>query len=378
MTSTHRAAVAALTVAFLLQAVAFPNQRKKKKDVDFTQTLEVLPEPPLAIPAETARLAFFAAPLTAKGLLSQQTRDALKALVAVARGAQFIKIRAFVAGTGDLRRVQSIVSEVFSERKMTLPVLSVVQVGALPLEGAQVQLEAVVQERRVVNPMGLAFISGQDSTGVEPAATLVRQSGERLRRALEAAGTGPAEMLRVSCFVTSLEGASIMRNSMAGMFPRAQLTIVQTQRLAERHAAECEGTARLRTAPAAEVVFINPEGLPVSKNYSQIALVSAPRLIFAGNQLAFRYREEDARLAFQRLEKTMQAAGGSLRRVVMLNTYPLSTQMADLVRKVRFEFMDQARPPASTMLPFQGLPSMDASFGLEAVAVAGPKGSSVR
>lgn len=378
MTSTHRATVAALTAAFLLQAVAFPNQRKKKKDVDFTQTLEVLPDPPLAIPAETARLAFLAAPLTAKGLLSQQTRDALKALLAVARGAQFIKIRAFVAGTGDLRRVQSIVSEVFSERKMTLPVLSVVQVGALPLEGAQVQLEAVVQERREVNPMGLAFISGQDSTGVEPVAILVRQSGERLRRALEAAGAGPAEMLRVSCFVTSLEGVSAMRDSMAEMFPKAQLTIVQTQRLAERRVAECEGTARLRKAPAAEVVFINPEGLPVSKNYSQIALVSAPRLIFAGDQLAFRYREEDARLAFQRLEKTMQAAGGSLRRVVMLNTYPLSPQLADLVRKVRFEFMDQARPPASTMLPFEGLPSMDASFGLEAVAVAGPKGSSVR
>lgn len=378
MTSTHRATVAALTAALLLQAVAFPNQRSKKKDPDFTQTLEVLPEPPLAVPAETARLGFLAAPLTAKGLLSQQTRDALKALLAASRGAQFIKIRAFVAGTGDLRRVQSIVSEVFTMKKLPLPVLSVVQVGALPMEGAQVQLEAVVQERRTVNPMGLAFISGQDATGAEPVTTLVRQSSERLKRALDAAGIGPAEMLRVSCFVTSLDGVGAMRESLAGMFPKAQLTIVQTQRLAEKRVAECEGTARLRTALAAEVVFMNPEGLPISKNYSQIALVSAPRLIFAGDQLAFRYREEDARLAFQRLEKTMQAGGGSLKRVVMLSIYPLSPQLLDLVRKVRSEFIDQARPPASTMLPFEGLPSMDASFGLEAVAVAGPIGSSVR
>jgi enamine deaminase RidA (YjgF/YER057c/UK114 family) len=370
--------VAALAVVFLFQAVAAPNQRSRKKDPDFTQTLDVLPDPPLAVQAETARLRFLAAPLTAKGLLSQQTRDMLKSLLTGAQGAQFIKIRAFVAGTGDLRRVQAIVSEVFSEKRLTLPVLSVVQVGALPMEGAQVQLEAVVQVRRALNPMGLAFISGQDASGAEPMTALVRQSGERLKRAAAAAGTAPEEMLRVSCFVTSLDGVSAMRDSLAQMFPKAQSIIVQTQRFAERQVAECEGTARLRKTPAAPVVLINPDGLPLSKSYSQIALISAPRLIFAADQLAFRYQEEDARLAFQRLEKTMQAAGGSLKNTVMLNTYPLSPQLADLVRKIRFEFLDQARPPASTMLPFEGLPSMDASFGLEAVAVAGPNGSSVR
>ncbi|MBL0156451.1 MAG: RidA family protein [Bryobacterales bacterium] len=378
MTSTHRATVAALAAVFLLQAVAAPNQRSKKKDPDFTQTLEVLPDPPLAIPAETARLGFLTAPLTAKGLLSQQTRDSLKALLAASRGAQFIKIRAFVAGTGDLRRVQAIVSEVFTERRLTLPVVSVVQVGALPMDGAQVQLEAVLQEKRPVNPHGLALISGQDSAGPEPVTVLVRQSVERLKQALTAASAAPDQMLRVGCFVTSLDGLATMRESVAQSFPKAQITIVQTQRLAERQVAECEGAARLTKAPASPVVLLNPEGLPASKNYSQLALVSAPRLIFAGDQLAFRYQESDARLAFQRLEKTMQAAGASLKNTVMLNIYPLSPQLAELVRKVRFEFLDQARPPASTMLPFEGLPSMDASFGLEAVAVAGPITSSVR
>lgn len=378
MTSTHRATVAALTAAFLLQAMGAPNQRRKKKDPDFTQTLEVLPDPPLAVSADPARLRFLATPLTAKGLLSQQTREALKSLLAAARGAQFIKIRAFVAGTGDLRRVQAIVSEVFSERRLTLPVLSVIQAGALPMEGAQVQLEAVIQEQRALNPLGLALISGQDAMGTDPMAVLVGLSGERLRRAAAAAGSGPEEMLRVSCFVTSLEGVGSMRETMTQMFPKAQLTIVQTQRLAEQQGAECEGTARLRKAPAKTVVLLSPEGLPASKNYSQVALVSTTKLIFAGTQLAFRYQEDDARLAFQRLEKTMRGAGGSLKNVVWLSTYPLSPQLADLVRKVRFEFLDQARPPASTMLPFEGLPSMDASFGLEAIAVAGPNGSSDR
>jgi len=39
------------------------------------------------------------------------------------------------------------------------------------------------------------------------------------------------------------------------------------------------------------------------------------------------------------------------------------------VRKIRFEYYDPARPPASTLLPFEGLPSMDASFAVDAIAV---------
>jgi enamine deaminase RidA (YjgF/YER057c/UK114 family) len=40
-----------------------------------------------------------------------------------------------------------------------------------------------------------------------------------------------------------------------------------------------------------------------------------------------------------------------------------------LARKVRFEFFDTAKPPASTALVFEGLPSMDASLGIELIAV---------
>ena len=46
-----------------------------------------------------------------------------------------------------MRRVQTIVSETFTERRQPLPALSVVQVGALPLEGAQVVMEAIAVKR---------------------------------------------------------------------------------------------------------------------------------------------------------------------------------------------------------------------------------------
>jgi enamine deaminase RidA (YjgF/YER057c/UK114 family) len=49
--------------------------------------------------------------------------------------------------------------------------------------------------------------------------------------------------------------------------------------------------------------------------------------------------------------------------------YPLSARISEQVRKIRGEFYNGTRPPAGTMLPFQGLPSMDAGFALDVVAV---------
>lgn len=347
-------------------------RRGKKDEEPVTQTLQLPPDPPPALTTEASRISFRTAPLSPKGLLSQQVRDGLRRLLADARGARIVKIRAFAAGTGDLRRVQAIVSEEFSERRLPLPVLSVVQVGGLPMEGAQVQLEAVTEERKPVNPAGLAFISGQDITSEEPqaqVAELARKSLAQLRQAADAAGA--SAMLRVACFASSLDGAAEMQSAIAAAFPNVAAYIVQTQRAPAQAIVECEGVARLSKPPAAPLELLNPPGLRQSPAYSQVALVAPGRLVLAGAQLAFRYEENDARLAFQRLEKTLAAEGSSLKRAVMLNTYPLSPLLAGLVRKVRFDYLDAARPPASTMLPFEGLPSMDGAFALEVVALGG-------
>jgi hypothetical protein len=158
-------------------ALAAPTeaQRKKKKGMEEepTQVLEVLPEPPPFLTAETARVGFLVTPLSSKGLLSQQTRDALRFLLRNNRGAQIAKIRAWVAGTGDLRRVPALVAEEFTAKKQPLPVVSVIQVGQLPAEGAQVLLEALTVERRAVN----SFRPGPSS----PASRRSRKSGRRIR-----------------------------------------------------------------------------------------------------------------------------------------------------------------------------------------------------
>jgi hypothetical protein len=52
----------------------------------------------------------------------------------------------------------------------------------------------------------------------------------------------------------------------------------------------------------------------------------------------------------------------------MSHIYPLSSGLSERIRAIRFEFYDKSRPPASTMLPFEGLPSLDASFAVDVIA----------
>src|SRR5689334_449328 len=122
--------VIAILCAFsLLGATA---QRKKKKEEE-TQTLQIPKELPGAVVGETRRLTFHVTPLSSKGLLSQQVRDALKVVGRDAGTETVLKIRAFVAGSGDLRRVRDLVSDFFTERRQPLPTLSLIQSGGLPL-----------------------------------------------------------------------------------------------------------------------------------------------------------------------------------------------------------------------------------------------------
>src|ERR1051326_5413339 len=83
-----------VALACALAFAIWPADKKKKKE-EQTQTLQLPKELPGAIMGETRRLNFYVTPLSAKGLLSAQIRDALKALLKEAAGSQILKIRAF-------------------------------------------------------------------------------------------------------------------------------------------------------------------------------------------------------------------------------------------------------------------------------------------
>jgi len=372
-----------VALACAVALLASPLQRKKKKE-DETQVLQLPKELPGAITGETSRLTFLVTPLSAKGLLSQQVRDGLKALAHAAGSDTVLKIRAFVAGSGDLRRVRDLVSEVFTDRKQPLPVLSLIQSGGLPLEGAQVVMEAVASSRKELNPHGLAFLSGQEASSpnpLDPVAPLTARSLATLGQALQAAGGEPGDVLRVTCFLSSLENLAASRKPIESQYPHAALDFVQTQRAPMRAVAACEAVARLRAGPqgrpagrsagppAEPLRLLNPDGLPREPGVSPIALVWAPHLVLTGTQSSFGYQLADARLAFDRLRKALEQEGVSPREVAFAHYYPLSGGIAGQVRTVRSEFFDPARPPAATLMLFEGLPSMDAGFAVDVVAV---------
>ena len=341
-----------LLLGLLLAGGLFAQKHKKKPDEEpKPQVLEALPDTPEAVVAESGRLSFQVSPLSDKGLLSQQVRDALKAVARLNHGATIVKVRAFVAGSGDLRRVRDIVAEEFTERKQTLPAVSTIQVGALPLPGAQVVIEAISSEKKVVNPSGIAFVASGENANAGAAVV-------RLQGSLNGAGVKAADVLRVTCFLSSLDDAQAARSAAAAAFPSAAANFVQMQRLGLEPQALCEAVARLTMAPATPLLLQNG-----------VALVNAPKLVLTATQLAFRDQDADFRLAYQRLAKTMLPLGAGFKDVFWTGTYALTRPNANKLESIEWEFLDRALPPAQAALQIEGLPSTDATAAVELMAV---------
>ena len=342
------------TLLWSSDALAADKKKKKpkKEPPEITQVLELPKDPPLTVVAQTERLVFHVSPLSAKGLLSQQIRDAVKALWNANRGAQIVKVRAFVAGSGDMRRVPAIVSEMFTDKRQPLPAVSVIQVGGLPLDGAQVVLESVGVDKKTVNPNGIAFVSGQAATAADPVGPL------------QAAMKG-FEPRAITCFLNVLDHAADVRSKVATAFPKAAANIVQLRRDTLGDFVECEAVAAVQEPAKGPVEYRNAK----AGGYSDAVVVGPGRIVISGTQLAFGSGEEDVRLAFGRLEKAITPSGGKLSDVVVARFYPLTSAAAEATRKVRFEFSDAKQPPATTMLVFEGLPALDAAFGVEVISL---------
>jgi enamine deaminase RidA (YjgF/YER057c/UK114 family) len=354
-----RWALAALACGLVFHA-GWASQKKKK---EVTQTLQLPKDLPSTVIGEPRRLAFHVTPLSAKGLLSAQVRDALKALARETGGNTVLRIRAFVAGSGDLRRVRDLVSETFTDRKQPLPVLTLVQSGGLPLEGAQVVLEAVSAAKKDVNPEGLIVLPAPIATSenpLDPVLPLATKSLSDLKANLHAAGAEPADVLRVTCFLSSLDNLAATRKLVDADYPRAALNFVQTQRAPVRAVAACEAVARLDRDPGQRLRFVPSESEP------KAVLIAAPRVVLTGAQVSYGYQEADSRLAFERLQKSLEAAGVSKSDTAFTQYYALADPLAAQIRQLGPTFFG---PTASSILLFEGLPSMQAGFAADVIAV---------
>lgn len=273
---------------------------------------------PATVAGTTAGLVFHVSPLSAKGLLSQQIDDAIKALDKANGSATFLKLRAFVAGTGDLRRVQTMVNGLFTDRRLPLPVVTTVQVGALPLEGAQVVIESVSEEKKNVNPSGLTFLAPMEAAGGAAAVTALQSA------------IGAAAALRVTCYADSMGEAEAARAAAAKAFPKVVGVFVQSTRYTLGSRVACEGVA---------------QGGPVQ----------TAKLVFAGAQITFGEQDADLALAFERLDKALEPMHVNRSDAALVNAYATSRAIADKVRE----------RAASVFI--EGLPGQDATLAVEAV-----------
>ena len=117
----------------------------------------------------------------------------MKTILKMNGGIPVVHVHAFVAGSGDLRRIPRDRGEVLTERKMQLPSVSVVQAGGLPLEKRAGGARSGIgyEEGREARD-GLVFVEGQTAPTLE-------KSLDQLT-----SGSAGATAVNVTCFVSTM------------------------------------------------------------------------------------------------------------------------------------------------------------------------------
>lgn len=324
--------------------------QKKKREEPKSQVQPLPPQPPAALVVDTDSLDFHLSPLLTTGALAAQIRASLNDLIRDTRGETIIKLRAFVAGIGDAREVQSLVTDLFTDHKLPLPVLTILQVGALGNDESQVVIEAVVSTHRDVNPNGLAFIFGQRGDNLTAAF-------ERLRHSTEAAGVDPGHVLTCTCFTGWLENYGQQVATFRAAFPQAEVNIVQSVRDPANRQTACEAIGQLSGAPA--------EGPVVLIDSAHATLVHAQRLLLTGLQLTFGPFLDDGHTAFERLSRTADSIE-QVETPVEVNAFALDPKAAALLRRTV-----SVAPGTFSVENIEGLQAIDATAGIEAIFAPG-------
>jgi len=245
------------------------------------------------------------------------------------------------------------------------PVLTIVRVAALPDKDQKVSLEAVTSGGR--NPHGLVFISGEGVTGNEATpkvAPMVTTALDNVNKALHAAQLAPPDVLSLTCYISSLEDIADVRKLTASRYPKAARNHLQIPIPFGRALVECEAVARAKGA----VGFLSPEGLPKSPNFSHVAGVSAKKIYWSGVHTAPSCDEAGVRKMFEDLAAGAKKENAALDQVAFSYLYPNSRQAVDLIRNIRFGFYSKERPPASTMILFNGVENANACAAVEVAA----------
>lgn len=121
---------------------------------------------------------------------------------------------------------------------------------------------------------------------------------------------------------------------------------------------------------------VDPAGLPPANGYSHAVSFTGTMVVISGQvpldedgrMIGADDPQAQTRQVFLNLRAALAAAGTDLAHVVKLTVF--LTNMGDLAdfRAVRNEFIDPARPPASSLVQVSGL--VDPAFRIEIEALA--------
>ncbi|GAB3951347.1 RidA family protein [Spirosoma harenae] len=124
--------------------------------------------------------------------------------------------------------------------------------------------------------------------------------------------------------------------------------------------------------------YINPLGLPTSKNYTQVVVTQANRIAYISGQVSANEQGEilhksdfkaQTQLVHENLKTALAAIGATFADVIKLTAYVVNTdpERISIVREVRRQYIVGPNPPASTYVGVQGLYDKDVLIEIEAI-----------
>jgi len=122
--------------------------------------------------------------------------------------------------------------------------------------------------------------------------------------------------------------------------------------------------------------FTSPDDLSAPNGYSHVVELPPGRLVWTAGQVALEADgngppagwEPQTRLVFANVGRALAAGGARWSDVVKLTIYVVDTEGVPMIRAVRDELVDTARPPTSSLVRVAGLVRPDLLLEVEAVA----------
>lgn len=300
---------------------------------------------------DTRDVKYQVAGLVTAGTLEEQAKEAKRAI----KGKVY-RYRAFVLPHEDATPLH---------KMLNAPAVAIVRVPALPAEGARIVLEAVTGGGN--NPNGLLHISGQGSSRNEQTSRvkpLVEQTYKNLDLALSAGGVTPADVLQVTCYLSTLTDLPEVQALTESKYPNSVNSYLQAPVPPARGFVECEATARAAKA----VGYVNPDGLVKSPNFTHVVSLTSRKIVWSGLHESAGCSPGAVTAMFQRLAATLKRLGTSVDHTAFSYLYPNSDDAVKLTRDIRFNFYRRSHPPASTLFVFSGTADKSACSAVEVTA----------